>query len=110
MGGNDKALRRDYNIWQIIDSLKKLARLDAQFIFPGSGTVRDNPKEALRTKIDYLEGTAERVLELHLQGLSYRRISRQLFGPEMLIAYITLGHFSGLNLVRSYIEDKEVSH
>ena len=109
VGGRDKALRSDYNVWQILSSLKKLARLDAQFIFPGSGTVRDNPKEAFRTKIDYLEGKAERVLELHARGLNYRRISKQLFGPEMLIAYITLGHFSGRNLVRSYIEDKRSS-
>jgi glyoxylase-like metal-dependent hydrolase (beta-lactamase superfamily II) len=106
IGGRDKALRRDYNVWQILDSLKKLARLDAQFIFPGSGTVRENPQEALQTKIDYLEETAERVLELHARGLSYRRISRQLFGPETPIAYITLGHFCGKNLVRSYVEDK----
>jgi len=110
VGGRDKALRRDYNVWQIISSLKKLARLDAQFIFPGSGTVRDNPKEALRTKIEYLEQTAGRVLELHSRGLSYSRISRQLFGPEMLIAYITLGHFSARNLVRSYIEDREAPY
>jgi len=110
VGGRDKALRSDYNVWQIIESLKKLAGLDARFIFPGSGTVRDNPKEALRTKIDYLVGTAERILGLHASGLSYRRISRQLFGPEMFIAYYTLGHFSGRNLVRSYIEDKEVQY
>jgi glyoxylase-like metal-dependent hydrolase (beta-lactamase superfamily II) len=109
VGGRDKALRRDYNVWQIINSLKKLARLDAQFIFPGSGTVRDNPKETLRTKISYLEETGERVLGLRARGLSYRSISRQLFGPEMLIAYYTLGHFSGRNLVRSYIEDEQFS-
>jgi glyoxylase-like metal-dependent hydrolase (beta-lactamase superfamily II) len=110
VGGRDKALRSDYNVWQIIDSLKKLARLDAQFIFPGSGTVRDNAEESLRTKIDYLEETAERVLELHARGLGYRDIRRQLFGPEMLITYFTLGHFSGRNLIRSYIEDKQVSY
>ena len=108
VGGSDKALRRDYNIWQIIDSLKKLARLGAQVLFTGSGTVRYNPKETLRTKIDYLEEKGERVLELRAGGLSHRRISRQLFGPEMAIAYYTLRHFSGRNLVRSYIEDKEV--
>jgi glyoxylase-like metal-dependent hydrolase (beta-lactamase superfamily II) len=108
VGGRDKALRHDYNVWQIINSLKKLALLDARFLFPGSGTVRANPKETLRTKIDYLEETGERVLELRDRGMSYRRINRQLFGPEMLIAYYTLGHFSGLNLVRSYVEEKEV--
>jgi len=109
IGGRDKALRRDYNIWQILDSLRKLHQLDAQFIFPGSGTVRTNPRKAIQSKIDYLEETAERVLELHASGLNYRRISRKLFGPEMPIAYITLGHFCGRNLVKSYIEDKQAS-
>ena len=50
IGGRDKALRRDYNVWQILDSLKKLARLDAQFIFPGSGTVRETQKRRCKPR------------------------------------------------------------
>jgi hypothetical protein len=29
-----------------------------------------------------------------------------LLGPEIAIAYVTLGHFSGTNLIRSFIEDQ----
>ena len=105
VGGRDRALRLDYNVWQIIDSLKRLASLEVEILFPGSGTPRVSPHEELSRKIRYLEGTGERVLELHRQGWSRRRIRRRLFGREMPIAYITLGHFSGANLVRSYIED-----
>jgi glyoxylase-like metal-dependent hydrolase (beta-lactamase superfamily II) len=106
IGGKDRALRADYNIWQIIASLKKLSELDINLIFTGSGNVRKNGSTALKEKIAYLESMGEQTLELHLRGLSYRQIRRKLFGREMLIAYVTLGHFSGKHLVRSFIEDR----
>lgn len=105
VGGRDKSLRADYNIWGIIESLKTLASLDSSLLLPGSGTARANPREDLLKKIEYLEETGSRVLELHKRGFSIRSIRKRLFGPEMLIAYYTLGHFAGNNLVRSYIED-----
>ncbi len=106
IGGRDVALRLDYNIRDIIESLKKLAGLDAKILYPGSGNARRNPTPELQGKIDYLEEVGERVMELHRQGLSYRRIRSELFGRETAIAYYTLGHFTGRNLVRSYIEER----
>jgi hypothetical protein len=44
--------------------------------------------------------------ELHRRGLVYRQIRRKLFDHEILIAYVTLGHFTGKHLVRSFIEDR----
>jgi len=106
VGGRDRALRLDYDVWKIIASLKKLASLDAKILFPGSGTIRQDPREELIDKIRYLEEMGQQVLNLHQKGWSRRAIRRRLFGPEMPIAYFTLGHFSGNNLVRSYIEDR----
>jgi glyoxylase-like metal-dependent hydrolase (beta-lactamase superfamily II) len=103
IGGRDRALRADYNICAIIDSLKKIALLEISRLFPGSGTVRENPSKDLLEKIDYLEETGRRVRELHQRGLSPRQIAHRIFGPELLIAYITLGHFSGKCLVKSYL-------
>jgi glyoxylase-like metal-dependent hydrolase (beta-lactamase superfamily II) len=105
VGGRDRALRLDYNVWQIIDSLKKLAGLDPQVIFAGSGSVRNDAREELASKIQYLEETGERVLSLHRKGYSKRRIRLEVLGRELPIAIYTLGNFSGKNLVRSYIED-----
>jgi glyoxylase-like metal-dependent hydrolase (beta-lactamase superfamily II) len=105
IGGKDRALRADYNIWQIIESLHRLAKLDASAMFPASGTIRTDPKEALLEKIEYLKEAGGRVLDLHKRGWSRRGIRRELFGHEMPIAYYTLGNFSGTNLVRSFIED-----
>ena len=43
VGGREKALRVDYDIWGILGSLKKLAQYPVRRLFPGSGTVRENP-------------------------------------------------------------------
>ncbi|HMK33666.1 MAG TPA: MBL fold metallo-hydrolase [Desulfomonilaceae bacterium] len=105
VGGRDRALRLDYNIWEIVRSLKKMAALEPRVIFAGSGTVKDDARQELAGKIDYLEDIGGRVLDLHRKGWSRRRIRLELLGKEMSIAYYTLGHFSGKNLVRSFIED-----
>lgn len=102
-GGKDRALRHDYDIWQIIASLEKITELDVEILFPASGSVRERPTEEIKNKIDYLKDKGDQVLSLHSRGLSYREIRQRLFGGEMPIAYYTLGHFSGKNLVRSYI-------
>jgi glyoxylase-like metal-dependent hydrolase (beta-lactamase superfamily II) len=52
IGGRDRALRADYNICAIVDSLKKIALLEVSHLFPGSGTVRENPSEDLLERID----------------------------------------------------------
>ncbi len=106
IGGKDRALRADYNVWGIIGSLRKMAELDVGMLFTGSGKVRENGNIDILEKVQYLEEMGERVLDLHQKGHSRRRIRQILFGPEMPIAYFTLGHFSGKQLVRSYIEDR----
>jgi glyoxylase-like metal-dependent hydrolase (beta-lactamase superfamily II) len=105
IGGQDRALRQGYDIHGIIESLKKLAALPVQLIFSGSGTVRTDGTRHLKDKIVYLEELGERIRDLADQGLSARRIRRQLLGRELPITYLTLGHFSGLRLVQSYLAE-----
>ena len=106
IGGRDRALRADYNIWEIIASLKTLAGLGPGLLFSGSGSIRNNPQADLRQKILYYEDIADRVLTLHSRGWGYGRIRRSLFGREIPIAYFTLGNFSGKHLIRSFVEDR----
>ncbi len=106
IGGKDRALRADYDIWQIMASLRKMAALDASTAFTGSGSVKGNPTREIREKISYLEETGERVWKLYEKGWSYSRIRKEIFGKEIALNYFTLGHFSGRNLVRSYVEDR----
>lgn len=103
VGGLDKALRADYDIWGIIEGYRIMAGLEASRLFPGSGGVRDNPGPELKAKIDYLTDLGRQVLELHRQGLAERQIARRLLGPEQLIAWFTLGNFSARHMVKSYL-------
>jgi glyoxylase-like metal-dependent hydrolase (beta-lactamase superfamily II) len=103
IGGKDRALRAGYDIHDIIAALKNLSSLPVRTIFSGSGTVRDDGVQPLQDKIAYLQDLGERVRALRDRGLSPRRIRRRLFGPEVSITYITLGHFSGLRLIQSYL-------
>ena len=103
IGGKDRALREGYDIYGIIASLKRLAALPVQAIFSGSGSVRAEGVKPLQDKVAYLEELGDRIRVLHDQGLSPRRIRRRLFGAELPIAYVTLGHFSGIRLIQSYL-------
>jgi len=109
VGGRDRALVAGCDIWQLIASLKKIATLPLTRMFPGSARTRDNPKEDLAARIEYLEETGAKVLELHGRGMSIDAIARTLFGSPMLIEFITLGHFTRTNLVRSYLAHAEIS-
>jgi len=108
VGGKDRALREDYHVWQIIDSLKTMAKLEPSVLFPGGGTVKENAAAELYSKISYLEKMGQKVLDRAARGQSKRQIAKELFGRELPIAYITLGHFSGKKLVRSFLDDRPV--
>jgi glyoxylase-like metal-dependent hydrolase (beta-lactamase superfamily II) len=105
VGGKDRALRQGYDIYGIIASLKTLAKLPVRALFAGSGSVRLNGVEPLEEKIAHLEELGERIRSLRAQGLSARRIRRQVLGRDQRITYITLWHFSGLRLVESYLAE-----
>jgi hypothetical protein len=105
VGGKDRALGAEYNIWQIISSLKLIADLPIQTLFPGSARVRTNPQEELQAKINYLENMGQRVLALYQKGWKITSIARAICGSPMLIEVFTRGHFSRNNLIRSFIND-----
>jgi len=103
VGGRDRALSADADIWGVVASLKKITGLSLTKLFPGSARVRENPGGELREKISYLEETGKRVLELHNKGWNVDAIARAIFGGPMSIEIFTLGHFSRRNLVWSYL-------
>lgn len=103
VGGRDRALRGSAEVWQIIESMEKMAQLEARLMFVGSGRVYQQPAQQLREKIDYLRELGERVLRLHRRGESVSRIHRVLFGRQPFISHLTSGDFTGEHLVRSYL-------
>jgi glyoxylase-like metal-dependent hydrolase (beta-lactamase superfamily II) len=104
VGGKDRGLRLGYDIWGIIASLKKLAQLDISLIFTGSGSLVENPAQALAEKIDYLQYKGKMVREYHRRGFNVRQIRKMVFGGHQAIYYFTQGNFSGEYLVMSYLE------
>jgi glyoxylase-like metal-dependent hydrolase (beta-lactamase superfamily II) len=104
VGGRDRALRADYDIWQIIASLKRVAALPLNLMFPGSARVRENPTQALGDKITYLEELGAAVLTLDRKGWGVSAIVRALCGGPLFLEFFTLGHFSRRQLVLSYLE------
>lgn len=103
VGGQERALREGYDIWGIINSLKKISRLQINWLFPGSARVREKPQDEIHAKIEYLERLAEKILQKSRDGWSESQIVRKMLGPPMRVELITLGHFSRRHLVRSYL-------
>jgi glyoxylase-like metal-dependent hydrolase (beta-lactamase superfamily II) len=106
VGGKERALRVDYNIWQIIAALKQVAELPLTRLFPGCARVRENPSEELIAKVQYLEEVGGRVRSLYQKGYPPDRIARHLFGGPMWIELVTAGQFSRRGLVNSFLQDQ----
>jgi glyoxylase-like metal-dependent hydrolase (beta-lactamase superfamily II) len=104
VGGRDRALRTGTDIRQVIASLKRVACLPAEWLFPGSARVRQKPEAEIAAKIEYLETLGQRVLDLHRQGRSVPEIVNEICGGPMWIELITLGHFTRKQLVLSYLK------
>jgi len=110
IGGKDKALRANYDIWQIIESLKNISVLPIKILFPGSAHVRKNPNDELKNKIFYLEELGQKILSLYNQGMSVKTIIRTLFKKHLFIEFFTLGNFSRRHLVLSYLGLNDVKN
>jgi glyoxylase-like metal-dependent hydrolase (beta-lactamase superfamily II) len=107
VGGEIRALRSDSDIGQIIASLKKIAQQPAEWLFPASARARPNATEELNAKVAYFEALEAKVLDLHRRGRPGGEIVRSLLGGPTWVEFITLGHFSRRNLVRSFIHASE---
>jgi len=110
VGGKDRALRANYDIWQIIESLKNISVLPIKILFPGSARVRENPNDELKNKISYLEELGQKILSLYNQGMSVNTIIQTLFKKHMFIELFTLGNFSRRHLVLSYLGLNDVKN
>jgi len=103
IGGRERAARTDYDMYGVIASLKKLAALPITQLFPGSGTVRNDPVKEIRQKIDALEELGSEVCRLNEMGLDVPAIQHRLLGKEPSITYLTHGHFRASHLIRAFL-------
>lgn len=101
IGGRDVAWAPEFDMFAIVSSLRTMATLRPERLFPGSGTVRRTPLPELLGKITDLIQLAEKVRKLDAAGHSTAEIVTMLFGGEPGIHRWTFGHFSAANLVEA---------
>lgn len=105
IGGRDQAWSRDADLFGVLSSLRTLASLRPERLFPGSGTVRRTPLPEIHDKIGSLMRLSREVARLDASGMSVDEIVLYLFKGESSFRFWTGGHFSAANLVeacRSY--------
>ncbi len=93
---------KEEDMTQTITTLEKLVKLDFQTLFCAHSGVRENGKQLLQAKLDYLLELQAKINYMRKQGLSDRQIDRRLFPRRSLITYISRGEWSSLNLVRTF--------
>jgi glyoxylase-like metal-dependent hydrolase (beta-lactamase superfamily II) len=105
IGGRDTAWAPEFDMFAIVSSLRTMASLRPERLFPGSGSIRRTPLPDLHGKISSLIHLAQEVDRLERSGRSTPEVVEMLFRGEPRIKFWTMGHFSAANLVeacRSY--------
>lgn len=105
IGGRDVAWAPEFDMFALVSSLRTMASLRPERMFPGSGSIRRTPLPDLHGKIGALIQLAQEVDRLEGSGCSTPEMVEMLFHGEPRIKFWTMGHFSAANLVeacRSY--------
>jgi glyoxylase-like metal-dependent hydrolase (beta-lactamase superfamily II) len=94
-------LRMDEDFETLLASLRRVCALPIGRVYCAHrGPVADGPA-ALRRRLDRLSSLREHVLDLLGQGLPEAEVARRAVGPEGPMTWLTFGHFSARNFVRS---------
>ncbi|MEZ4636307.1 MAG: MBL fold metallo-hydrolase [Caldilineaceae bacterium] len=99
IGGKDQSWAAEYEMFGIVSSLRTLAALRPERLFPGSGNVRRTAQPELHGKIAQLLGLCQEVARLDAKKFTTEEIVEQLLEGESRMRFWTQGHFSGAHLV-----------
>jgi glyoxylase-like metal-dependent hydrolase (beta-lactamase superfamily II) len=99
-----KLLRRIEDVWQHLDSLKRVLALEPELLICDHAGILEHAQERLRRKIQYWEDLAGQARALREQGLGVEEIAHRLLGREGLLTWASLGDFSKRNLIRGLLE------
>lgn len=95
--------------WQLIEDLRRMRDLQPDALFTGPAGVILKPGEKLSSAINYLEDLGGKITQLYNKGMEIPVIRQRVFGDESPFAELTLGHFSSLNIVKSFLRLREES-
>lgn len=97
-------LRRIEDVWQHIDSLRRVLALEPELLICDHAGILENAQERLAAKIGWWEDLGEKARELREQGLGIDEITRRLLGREGFLSWFSLGDFSQRNLIRGLLD------
>lgn len=101
VGGRDIAWTPESDMFAVVSSLRTMATLRPERLFPGSGTVRRTPLPDLHGKIGDLIQLAGEVARLESAGCATGEMVEMIFRGEPRLRLWTLGHFSAANLIEA---------
>ena len=96
-------LRADEDVYAMMDSLRRVLRLEPQVLFCQHRGRVDQGTARLRDKLDFLVELGGRIHERHGRGWSEGAIARALPGSDLLWRLWTGGEFSKRNFVRAFL-------
>jgi glyoxylase-like metal-dependent hydrolase (beta-lactamase superfamily II) len=98
-----KYVRRDEDICQQIESLRRALALGPKLLVCSHAGFVEDACGALERKAAFWEGIGEQARALHAEGVPIPEMSLRLLGAEGRMTQISRGHFSKANLVRSLL-------
>jgi glyoxylase-like metal-dependent hydrolase (beta-lactamase superfamily II) len=101
-----RVLRSDENLPDLIDSLRRVIKLEPEVIFCQHRGLVQNATEMLHRKLQHLLEICGRIDALQLRGLTESEIAGSLPGSDFLWRLGTRNHFSKLHFVRSWLRDR----
>ncbi len=101
IGGRETSWSPEAQMFGVISSLRLLADLRPERLFPGSGTVRRVAGPDIHGKIEYLTRLCREVAKLEGAGLSVAQIASQVVVENPRLTRWTMGHFSAAHLVQA---------
>jgi len=94
-----------FDVQALIRSLRKVIELKPRhFFFAHAGPV-EHPVQALKAKLDFIEKSREKALQLKRRGLHPKEIRDRLFGGESPWALLSGGVMSRLRFVRALLKE-----
>ena len=94
-----KLMRSDEDLTQMISSLKKAIALDFDVLFCPHGGIFEQGKKALQGKLNNILELCSKAQQLAKNGWDKKRITLHLLGPEDMVAKLSRGNLSRLNLI-----------
>jgi glyoxylase-like metal-dependent hydrolase (beta-lactamase superfamily II) len=86
-----------------VASIRRLAELEAETIYPGHGSIREDAADAIETTLAWHGRMAERAVELRHEGRSMPGLRRELLGWEGPLRWFTGGEFAKAHLARGLL-------